>query len=194
MRTPFNALFLAVLFLAACNAPATPDPQVISQAVQATLTAMPTATPRVIEVTRVITAIPEPTVKLQIISLTAEEILLSLKQTGLPIGDYVNYTAENDINQLLGRPMQYTSKVNFYDNRLEIESPGKFDVQDGGSIEIFGRIKDAEQRAEYLREVTSTLPFTVEYDIVYQNVLLRLSHRLTPEQAREYENTLRALQ
>lgn len=51
--------------------------------------------------------------------LTAEEITNKLKEKGLNIGKIVVYTEETDLNNLLGRPNQYTSKTIFEDTRLE---------------------------------------------------------------------------
>ena len=51
-------------------------------------------------------------------NMTAEEICNELKNNNNNIGKIVVYTEETDSNNLLGRPNQYTSKVNFADNRI----------------------------------------------------------------------------
>jgi hypothetical protein len=125
---------------------------------------------------------------------TAEEVLQGLKDKGMPIGKSETYTAENDPNELLGRPDQYSSKVNFKDTRLRHDPiAGKFDILDGGSIEVFEDQDDAIARKKYLKGVTKTFSFTVEYSYREGTVLLRLSNRLTPKQAAEYEDALKEL-
>jgi hypothetical protein len=123
---------------------------------------------------------------------SASEVLQGLKDKGLPIGESVEYTAENDPNDLLGRPNQYTSKVMFNDTRLKPDPMAKgFDVQNGGSIEVFEDEDEAIARAEYLENVTKSFAPFAEYSYREGTVLLRLSHRLTPDQAAEYEDALK---
>jgi hypothetical protein len=123
---------------------------------------------------------------------SANDVLQSLKGNGLPIGESIAYTAENDPNELLGRPNQYSSKVMFEDTRLNPDPMAKgFDVQNGGSIEVFEDEDDAIARAEYLETVTKSFSFSAEYSYREGTVLLRLSHRLSPDQAAEYEDALK---
>lgn len=61
MRNVLILLGLALIILISCNGTATPDPMSIQRAVQATLTAIPTATSYTIEVTHVVTVEPSPT-------------------------------------------------------------------------------------------------------------------------------------
>jgi hypothetical protein len=123
---------------------------------------------------------------------SADEVLQELKDRDLPIGKSVAYTAKNDPNDLLGRPNQYTSKVMFKDNRLNPDPiANEFDVQNGGSIEVFEDEDDAIARAKYLKNLTKSLSPLAEYSYRKGTVLLRLSHRLTPDQAAEYEDALK---
>ena len=111
----------------------------------------------------------------------------------MPIGESIAYTAKNDPNELLGRPNQYNSKVNFKDTRLKPDEIARgFDVQNGGSIEVFENQDDATTRKEYLKGI-GKVPLFSEYSYREGTVLLRLSHRLTPEQAAEYEDALKDL-
>lgn len=99
-------------------------------------------------------------------------------------------TAANDGNHLLGRPGQYTSKVDFTDSRIkasDIEYTKKGDVERGGAIEVFGSPADAQARAKYIQAVTKSLPMLAEYDYVHGAVLVRVSHYLTPDQAGAYK-------
>jgi hypothetical protein len=123
---------------------------------------------------------------------SASEVLQGLKNKGLPIGENVAYTAQNDPNDLLGRPNQYTSKLMFKDTRLNPDPMAEeFDVQNGGSIEVFENEDNAIARAKYLENITKSFAPFAEYSYREGTVLLRLSHRLTPDQAAEYEDALK---
>ncbi len=136
---------------------------------------------------------PEPTTESKLTLETAEDIVNALKDAGLTITNMDVYTAENDPNSLLGRPNQYTSKVNFIDSRIEEEVSERIGVQNGGSVEMFNTIEDAETRFNYISEISKTAPMFNEYEYINGKVILRVSRLLTPEQAAEYENTLSEL-
>ncbi len=120
---------------------------------------------------------------------SAESIVLALQSMGLPIGDYLVYSAETDPNELLGRPGQYIGKVNFVDSSI---SPGAIalDINDGGSIEVFASEANAQVRHDYVVEVTQSTPLLAEYDFIQGTVLLRLSKSFTPDEAAVYEAAL----
>lgn len=127
-------------------------------------------------------------------SQSADEVLQGLKDNDMPIGESVAYTAKNDPNDLLGRPNQYTSKVTFEDTRLKPDPmANKFDVQNGGSIEVFENKDDAIRRKEYVGDIGKSFSPFSEYIYREGTVLLRLSHRLTPKQAAEYEDVLKGI-
>ncbi len=122
----------------------------------------------------------------------AAEVLEELKEQGLPVGQSEVYTAENDPNELLGRPGQYTGKASFKDTRLPPDelAGDSSDVANGGSVETFDNEDDAIKRQEYLETVTQGVPMFAEYAYRNDTVLLRLSKRLTPDQASDYEAAL----
>lgn len=116
---------------------------------------------------------------------TPESLIGLLKQQGLPIGEVVKFSAATDPNYLLGRPGQYVSKANFRDTRLEPEAGfDQYDPRNGGSIEVFTTDADAQVR---LQRFAATRAFMPEYDYVEGKTLLRVSYRLTPDQAAQYE-------
>lgn len=123
--------------------------------------------------------------------LDATGVLQALKKAGLPIGDYMVYDARTDPNELLGRPGQYVAKVNFLDTRLTIEDPDRFDIANGGSVEVFASHVDASRRQEYLVTITRSLPFLTEYAYREGVVLVRVSKRLIPEEASKYDSALK---
>jgi hypothetical protein len=107
-------------------------------------------------------------------------------------------TAANDPNHLLGRPNQYTSKIAFADSQIpssdtQIGNSSPFktgDVQLGGSIEVFPNPDDAAARTKYVEAVTKSVQMFAEYDYQHGDVVLRLSHFLTPDQATKYKAAL----
>jgi hypothetical protein len=99
------------------------------------------------------------------------------------------YSAEDDPNELLGRPGQYIAKVNFIDTTV-VDAPIAYDVAEGGSIEVFESQDLAQARSDYVQSVTQTVPTLIEYDFVVGTVLLRLSKSLTPDDAGAYEAAL----
>jgi hypothetical protein len=120
-------------------------------------------------------------------SPTATDVLASLRHAGMPVGKFVAYTEVTDQNHLLGRPGQYTSKVNFHDTR--IQSVAGFDTSGGGSVEVFKSRDDAKRRFVYVQNFGKTSMFA-EYDYLAGAILLRLSNVLTPSQAAKYKVAL----
>jgi hypothetical protein len=59
-----------------------------------------------------------------------------------------------------------------------------FDVDGGGSVEVFRTTSQAKARMRYIERFSSLFP---EYDYVRGAVLLRVSSTLTPRQARGYQ-------
>lgn len=210
IRRLFTVSLLIFLALTACSAQPTVDTGSVAAVVQTAVAEIPTTEPVVVDVTRivevtrevevtrqvkvVVTATPTPTPEVtptpQGYDVTATEVLTGLMDAGLPIGENIAYTAETDPNELLGRPGQYTSKANFRDTRLA-EQFGDFDPGDGGSIEVFPDVAGARGRSEYVQTLGQIFSPTAEYHFIEENVLLRLSHRLLPEQAEAYEEAFR---
>jgi hypothetical protein len=137
---------------------------------------------------------PKPAVKHS--GQTAAQIVDALKSKGLPITDSFAYDENTDLNKLLGRPNQYTGKVNFRDSRTSYSDAKGADinVNDGGSVEVFANATDAAKRYAYVQALSSSGGLFAEYDY-YDNglALLRVSHELTPTQEKEYEDAFTAL-
>lgn len=114
---------------------------------------------------------------------TAEEIANQLKEKISDMGKIEVYDEENDPNNLLGRPNQYTSKINFADNRIE-QYEGSIT---GGSIEVFKNSTDMENRKSYVESISAQASMFAQYIYSEGNYLLRIDKDLTPSQAKEYE-------
>ena len=119
--------------------------------------------------------------------LDASDYVEKLKAAGLPIGNIITYTAETDPNKLLGRPNQYTSKVNFADTRVE-----QFEESEpiGGTVEVFTNKEDASKRKEYIETMAKEMSMLTQYIYLNGTVLLRIDQDLTPDQATKYAKTL----
>lgn len=124
-------------------------------------------------------------------SMNAYQIITEFKNAGHPVENIINYSAETDDNHLLGRPNQYTSKVNFADSRL---SQYNSSDPNGGTIEVFNNYSDALKRKQYLDIVYNSFPGLRMYIYQYSNVLVRLSFDLTPGQTGVYQDGFRKLQ
>jgi hypothetical protein len=91
----------------------------------------------------------------------------------MDIKDFTTYTATTDPNHLLGRQGEYTSKINWGQDR------GNGDIF--SSIEVFPDAADAQLRYVYLRAFRP--PLGDGYDYLYHAAILRLATIYTPPQA-----------
>lgn len=121
--------------------------------------------------------------------LTSDEIIAAFKNGGLPVGTVEIYDASTDPNELLGRPGQYTAKLNFADTGLEQYG----ESLTGGSLESFSSEKDLQNRVDYIKSITESMPGLVEYQYVNGLMLLRLDKGLTPDQAAAYDTVFQGL-
>lgn len=115
--------------------------------------------------------------------LKAGNIVNELKNE-LPMTNIQFFTAENDTNELLGRPSQYIGKASWKDSRFE---------DAGGTVEVFKNNKDLKNRKEYLESVFEEYPIFVQYMYVHENAILRVDKSLTPAQAEKYKTNLENL-
>lgn len=166
---PIVSLLMCVLLLAACSRADSPPAAKVAES-------PPPQAPA-----------PAPT-----LPSDAAGVIDLLRQRGLPIGEVVAFTAETDPNKSLGRPNQYTSKATFLDTRLHRERPEQISADDGGTVETFANEGDAKARQAYVGSITSKVTPFAEYAYLDGKVLLRVSKRLTPDQAAQYEAVLRA--
>jgi hypothetical protein len=116
------------------------------------------------------------------------QVISGLRSEGMRIGLTRYYTPTTDPNKLLGRPGQYRGKATFRDRRVKGET--ELAVDAGGSVETFASKSDAKRRYDFVSALGKTALFA-EYDYLEGTVLLRVSHNLTPAQAKAYERALR---
>lgn len=120
--------------------------------------------------------------------LTADTVVIKLKEAGLPILEEIKYTEETDPNHLLGRPNQYVEKINFSDKRT-LEKGQKQQY----SVEVFEKTEDLENRKNYTENISKGASMFAQYIYTHKNVLLRLPHKLLPKDAKQYEEILKSL-
>src|SRR5258708_1946417 len=157
MKRLYLLLVLLVLALAGCGSATTQ---------QVTVTPAPTAQPT--QATKA--------VAIAYAGQTALQVVQHLKAHGLPIGTVYVYTAEDDLNHLLGRPGYYTSKVNFTDTRLPVgyNRGANISVSDGGSVEAFDNVTDAQNRFRYVQALSKSVSLLAEYDYLNGDAILRV--------------------
>ncbi|GEM_PF-5560634 len=120
-------------------------------------------------------------------NMNAKEIYDCFKSANITCFDEIVYDEETDINNQLGRPGCYTSKVNFNDAHWAEE-------QKPYTIEAFDNTHDAFKRKVYVEEVFSQnkiLP--KQYIYLKGNALVRMPFKLVPKYAKRYEQVLDAL-
>jgi hypothetical protein len=126
---------------------------------------------------------------------TAEQITTALAE-GVPTSRLtLNYTADNDREKLLGTPGGYTSKTAFSDRRVPVDQlEGLRDdaIELGGSVEVFADQAAATARREHIARIGQQTPTAFEHLYQSGNVLVRVSSLLTPEEAADYDDALKA--
>lgn len=125
-------------------------------------------------------------------SKVAEDVLQTLKGNGLPVGESFTFNANTDPDHLLGAPRQYIAKVTFRDTHAaSVSSGANITVDDGGCIEVFTNLDDAQATKQYIAQANQAgALFTTEYDYWRGVVLLRVSSQLTPDEAHQYRDVL----
>lgn len=97
--------------------------------------------------------------------------------------DAKTHNAEDDPNELLGRPGQYIAKMTWTTNGED------------ATIEVFANGEDAATRAKYLETVGKSAPMFLQYVYVHpkRHAVLRVPKQLTPSKAKAWESVLLAL-
>ena len=129
-------------------------------------------------------ATPTPT-------LTATGLIQAFIDAGLPLIHVIEFTSATDPNSLLGRPGEYTEKINWFDERyfeswMDVESPDL-------TVEVFRSRADMERRRDYIQSIIDAMPILGRQYFFYSDtLLLRLPFDLTPESAAQYEEVFHA--
>lgn len=116
--------------------------------------------------------------------LTMQNVIDAITAANLPINKPFHYDEANDPNELLGRPNQYTAKMNFKD-------PDTKDVE--LSIEIFPSNERAEARCAYIESIGKASSILSKYCFVNRNAVLHIHSKMQPYRAAEYERAFRGV-
>jgi len=120
---------------------------------------------------------------------TAQSAAEAIKAAVPEITQIIPLTEDTDDNNLLGRPNGYTAAVVLVDPRstglCNLARPG---ADCGATIEQFPDQQAAQRRADYLQQVYTSMPaLGTEWNIVKDNLLLRVTGTLTPSIEKTYE-------
>ncbi|MCW2132368.1 hypothetical protein [Arthrobacter sp. VKM Ac-2550] len=120
-------------------------------------------------------------------SATAIEIAEQLEAEVATVVKVTEVTEDNDVNELIGRPSQYTSAAWIADEAME--DPSATGIDSGAVVEVFENAEDAKTRSDYIQGMLkeSGGVLGTEYHHLQDNVLLRVSGQLKPSQAALYE-------
>lgn len=133
--------------------------------------------------------------------LDAPAILTRLQAAIPGIRQTARYTSSTDPNGKLGRPHQYTSKLQFADPRVskakasEEANGDPTDLVYGGTVEVFANADDAKAWIKYVDGIGKAIGglVTPDYLLRQGRYVIRASHLLTPEQVDGYKGVLAKL-
>lgn len=111
---------------------------------------------------------------------SVDDVISKLKESGIPIVYHIIYTEENDPNG--AGEKDYQQKGNFVDERIETDY--STEEPQSGSVEIFKDEQGAKDRADYINRFA--VLDSLQYQIVKDNVLVRLNNAFTTEEVSDY--------
>src|SRR6266542_488796 len=119
-------------------------------------------------------------------ALSSAAVAASLSASRLPVSDVRVFTAADDPNKLLGRPNQYIGKVSWKDLR---------EPDDDATIEVFPDTATLKARTTYTETISKSAGMFAQYIVPNEQrlALMRLPHRLTPDDAEAYKAWFAAL-
>ena len=176
-------LVMLLIALSACSNSQNTNLTTDSQKINTTTVSQDTNLTTTLAPTTTIESTTEATTT-QKTDLTAAQLAEKLAGKGLSIADIVVYDESTDPNKLLGRPNQYTSKVNFSSTS---------DDKNSSSIEVFANEDDALARYNYVVAITSSSSMFAEYDFLAGKYFLRIDNSVLPSDSKKYESELKSL-
>ncbi|MBM6400190.1 hypothetical protein [Phycicoccus sonneratiae] len=169
----------AAVLLAGCGAEAQP-----TTSATAATSAVPTASPSAPSATPTPTSTPSPE-----LPTSPSEAAKDIESEVSAVVAVIQLTEDNDTNNLIGRPGQYDAATFMADKRLGCSKTDQFDelgIDCGAKIERWASEDDATARAADIQKKLKEYGLGAEYDYVRGNLLLRVSGKLKPSQAKEY--------
>lgn len=123
-------------------------------------------------------------------TVSISEVLARLTRAGLPLSNPAAQDENTDPNNLLGRPNGYIARASF-------DVPGgdpegdQHTIERGGVIEVWPDEAAARRRSTYLQDLVKNAPILgTEYDYVRGPVLLRITGKVKPSVAAQFEAAL----
>lgn len=138
--------------------------------------------------TPVATPVPTPSPTPISYSITTSEIVEKLINMGLPIARQTTFDETTDPNKLLNRPHAYVDKTNFFDSRV-----GTSEYSDCGMLEKFLNAEDAASRQKYIDNLITSGIGVTQYQLLYDNILLRFDADFTQSQVDEYDSAMKTI-
>lgn len=172
--SPIIVTAAALLALTGCTFSSTPTssstaPQKFSQVTIGTPTPAATPTPA--------TTRPAPVV-------TAAAISAALQAKVPQVTKVLQITEDNDPNNLIGRPNEYTQAATLYDSRTPCTDIG---ADCGATVEIWPSAALASGRVAYIqKELTANPVLGSEYDYAHGNAVLRVTGTMKPSDEAGY--------
>ena len=127
----------------------------------------------------------EASVLAQQVVPNAADVAVLLQAALLPMAPVASYPPDIDPDGLLGKPNQYTSKKTFYDTRIG--------QPDDSSVEVFATTSDRVQRVATIQSAIAAFAQPPEFDYPAGPVLLRVTGRLSADQADTYRTSLASI-
>jgi serine/threonine protein kinase, bacterial len=117
---------------------------------------------------------------------TAQNAAESIRAAIPEVTDTIALTADNDANNLIGRPNGYAAATVLVDSRAQCPTDGP-GVDCGATIEQWPSAEAAQRRADYIQAIGKNLPMMSEWTTVKGNLLLRVTGKLKPSAAETYK-------
>lgn len=134
---------------------------------------------------------PKPTTLPTVPAPSLDAVLA--KVAGAGATNVVINTPEDDPNELLGRPGGYKARAAFDLPGGNTGAPAG-SVERGGSVEIHPTAALAKTRSEYLTSMRASSPILgTEYDYLAGPVLVRVTGKVTPANAKKIEDVVATL-
>ena len=132
-------------------------------------------------------------IMIQIKQPSKEWVIAMLKSID-PIKEIEAVTFNNDPNDMLGKEGGYSECIYFSLKDVDgSKIPGTTIIEKGtdagGAIEIYRKLKDAQNRCEYLSEFDGTLLYSGSYTL-FGTMVIRTSYQLTNEEQVAMVNTI----
>jgi serine/threonine-protein kinase len=117
---------------------------------------------------------------------TAQNAAESIRAAIPEVTQTIALTADNDANNLIGRPNGYTAATVLVDSRAQCTTDGP-GVDCGATIEQWPSAEAAQRRADYIQAIGKNLPIMSEWTTVKGDLLLRVTGKLKPSAAETYK-------